>query len=107
MTDRALTAEQLAAWFDRSKPWLYENWQRLVAEGKLPPPLLEAGHLVWSEAQVSAYLDRPLPKDIRPLAAAHRAAFEAAAAAPKDHSEAERIQRDRETLSRRRMGDLR
>jgi hypothetical protein len=103
MTDRALTAEQLAAEFDRSKAWIYENWQRLVAEGKLPPPLIEAGHLVWSKAQVWAYLDKKLPKDIRPYVAAHRAAFDAAAAAPKDHAEGDRIARDRERLDRRHL----
>lgn len=82
MISRAMSAEEVAAELGYSKSWVYENWKRLVAEGKLPPPLHEAGHLVWSKAQVWAYLDRSLPKDMRALTAAHRAALEAASVPP-------------------------
>lgn len=100
MTARALTAEEVAAEFRRSKTWIYENWQRLVAEGRLPPPLIEAGHLVWSKAQVWAYLDKDLPLKMRPLVAAHRAAEEAAASAPADYATGDAIERDRAALDR-------
>lgn len=79
MPARALTAEDVAAQFGRSKPWIYNNWQRLVAENRLPQPLQEAGRLIWSAAQVYAYLDKDLPPKLRPLVAAHRAAEDAAA----------------------------
>jgi hypothetical protein len=97
---RALTAEELAGELGYSKTWIYDNWKRLVAEGRIPPPLLEAGHLVWSKAQVWAYLDKDLPPKMRPLVAAHRAAEEAAARAPADHAAGETIERDRAALDR-------
>jgi hypothetical protein len=101
MTDRALTAEQVAAEFGRSKGWLYDNWQRLVAAGKLPPPLMEAGHLVWSKAQLWAYLDKPLPPKMYALVAAHRACLDAAPAAMAKRVTGDAIERDRGRLDHR------
>lgn len=98
----ALTAEDVAALFGRSKAWIYENWKRLVAEGAIPSPLNEAGHLVWDAAQFYAYRDRNLPAKLRPLVAAHRAAEEAAAAARPDRlAMADQITSDRGALDRR------
>lgn len=101
MTRRALDAEEVASEFGRSRAWMYENWRRLVADGALPPPVIEAGHLVWSAAQVYAYLDKELPPKLRGLVAAHRAALEAAAAAPAERVAGEAIARGREKLDRR------
>jgi hypothetical protein len=96
----ALTAVEVAAAFGHKKAWIYENWQRLVAEGKLPPPLIEAGHLVWDKAQVWAYRDFKIPAKIRPLVAAHRAAEEAAMSAPADYVAGDVVERDRAELDR-------
>lgn len=73
---RHLTAPELAAELGRSADWLYNEWARLVAEKKLPPPISgsDGGKLAWSAAQVYAYLDRDLPPPLRAYAAAFRAA---------------------------------
>jgi predicted DNA-binding transcriptional regulator AlpA len=101
MPARALTAEEVAAELGRSKAWIYEHWRRLVAEGRIPPPISEAGHLVWSAAQLYAYLDRDLPAKLRPLVAAHRAALDAAAAAPRERIAGDAIEAARAGLDRR------
>ena len=80
MPSRALTAAEVAKEFGRSTAWLDENWERLVAKRIIPPPLIEEGHLTWSKAQLWAYLDKPLPREVQSLVAAHRAALDAAAA---------------------------
>lgn len=97
----ALTAEEVAAQFGHSRTWIYENWRRLVAEKRLPPPLEEAGHLVWSAAQVYAYLDKDLPENLRALTAAHRAAMDAAAAAPKNFANDQTVESHRAALDAR------
>lgn len=79
---RALTAAQAARELGRSTHWLHENWRKLEADGKIPPPVLEGGALVWNAAQFYAYLDRDLPAAIRKQAAAFRAAYAAALDAP-------------------------
>lgn len=107
MPARALTAEELAAEFGRSKQWIYEHWKRLVAEGRLPPPLMEAGHLVWSKAQVWAYLDKPLPPKFQGLVAAHRACLDVARTTPAERIGDEVIERDRERLNRRLLANER
>ncbi|MBJ7535310.1 hypothetical protein JDN40_14455 [Rhodomicrobium vannielii ATCC 17100] len=81
MPVRALTIQQVADELGRSRDWLHANWQRLVAEQKLPRPLLEGGALTWSAAQFYAWQDRHLSKRERVAAAAYRAAFEAASTA--------------------------
>ena len=101
VTSRALTAAEMGAEFGRSAAWIYANWERLVSDNIIPPPLKEAGHLVWSKAQVWAYLDRDLPPKMRSLVAAHRAAEEAAAKAPADYAAGDVIERDRAELNRR------
>jgi hypothetical protein len=101
MPARALTVDEVAAEFGRSKGWFYENWKRLVAHGALPPPVSEAGHLVWSAAQVYAYLDKDLPPKFRALVAAHRAALDAAAAAPAERVASDEVERSRSQLNRR------
>jgi hypothetical protein len=101
MPTRALTAEEVAKEFGRSKAWLYQNWERLVRERIIPPPLIEEGHLTWSKAQLWAYLDKPLPKEFQSLVAAHRAALDAAAVSQIERGTADAIERGREKLSRR------
>lgn len=101
MPSPALTAAEVAAEFKCSKTWIYDNWRRLVAEKRLPPPIMETGHLVWSAAQVYAYLDKKIPKDLRPFVAAHRAAMNAAASAPADREATEDVEYWREKLDRR------
>jgi transposase-like protein len=81
MPQRALTIDDIAREFGRTRAWAYENWRRLVADGRLPAPLHGDGEgLAWSAAQVYALLDKKLTKPQRTAAAAYRAAFEAAAA---------------------------
>lgn len=101
MPARALNAEQVAAEFGRSKHWLYENWKALVAAKKLPPPIEEAGHLVWDAAQVYAFRDKDLPPRLAALAAAHRACMEAAPAAIAGHADDSAIATQRASLDRR------
>lgn len=101
MPVRALNAEDVAAEFGRSKAWMYENWKRLVKEGMIPPPLIEVGHLVWSAAQVYAYLDKDLPPKFRTMVAAHRAALDAAFTAPADRVAGDEAERWRGQLDRR------
>lgn len=81
---RALTADQVAAELGRSKEWLYDNWERECREKKMPRPLHEGGTLVWSAAQFYAWLDRDLAKELKPMAAAIRAAVVAASQSPED-----------------------
>ena len=101
MPARALTVEEVAAEFGRSKAWIYENWKRLVKDGIIPPPIIEAGHLVWSAAQLYAYLDKGLPPKFHALVAAHRAALDAALAAPADRIAGDEAERWRGHLNRR------
>lgn len=78
-----MSARELAAELNRSETWLYEHWRTLVAQRKLPPPLLGGqSPLSWSRAHVYAVLDKPLPAAARAMAMAYRAAAAAAAGAP-------------------------
>lgn len=80
MSGPALSADDLAEELNRSVSWLYENWRELVSTEKMPAPLLNGrAPLSWSRAQIYAWLDRDLPKDIKLAAAAYRAAAAAAA----------------------------
>lgn len=78
---RAMTVADIAREFGRSPDWVYEHFPRLVAEKKLPKPLIEKGGLTWSAAQVYALLDKDLTREQRATAAAFRAALDAAGAA--------------------------
>lgn len=102
MSARALTAADVGREFGRSADWIYDNWRRLVAEKKLPAPIIEAGGLTWSAAHVYAFLDRHLTAAQRANAAAYRAALEAALAAPGDLSELDDIQASRHRLDQKR-----
>lgn len=101
MTARALTAADVGREFGRGADWVYDNWRRLVAEKKLPAPIVEAGGLVWSAAHVYAVLDRGLTAAQRANAAAYRAALEAALTAPGDLTELDDIQASRLRLDQR------
>lgn len=76
-----LTTPELADELGRSESWLYANWPRLVEQG-MPRPLHATNPLVWSRAQIYAWLDRALTKEARVAAAAYRAAAAAAAETP-------------------------
>jgi predicted DNA-binding transcriptional regulator AlpA len=80
MSGPALSAEDVAEELNRSVSWLYVNWRGLVSDHQMPPPLLNGqSPLSWSRAQIYAWLDRDLPKDMKQAAAAYRAAAAAAA----------------------------
>jgi hypothetical protein len=102
MPNCVLDAAQVGAEFGKSKRWMYDNWRRLVAEGRLPPPIEEEGHLVWQAAHVYAYLDRKLTPQVQALAAAFRAALAAVPAAIKGHAENDQLEKDRNALQARR-----
>lgn len=102
MTSRALSAADVGRELGRSADWIHSNWQKLVAEKKLPPPIIETGGLTWSAAQVYAVLDRHLPPAQRAGAAAYRAALAAALQAPGDLSELDDIEQSRLRLQQRR-----
>lgn len=98
----ALTVPDVARELGRAPGWLYDNWQRLVSEKKIPPPIIEAGGLTWSAAQLYAYLDKPLTPAQRAIAAAYRAAHDAAAAAPRNLDEQDEIEASRARLDQKR-----
>lgn len=100
---RHLTAAELAAELGRSVDWLYDNWGRLVAEKRLPPPVsgADGGALAWSAAQVYAMLDRDLPPRIQAAAAAYRAAAAAYVTTHIDPSDARAQAASRARLDRR------
>jgi predicted DNA-binding transcriptional regulator AlpA len=78
-----LTAAELADELGRSSSWIYEHWKRLCKSERLPHPLHAAATpLIWSRAQVYAWLDRDLDKAQRIAAQAYRAAAAAAASTP-------------------------
>lgn len=94
MPGPTLTAEELAEELGRSVSYVYEHWRRLKKEDRLPHPL-NGGKppLVWSRAQVYAWLDRGLDKEARIAAQAYRAA--AAAAASTRHVPAATLEEER------------
>jgi hypothetical protein len=101
MTFRALTLDDVAGELGRSAEWLSNNWRDLVKAGKLPKPLLEKGPPTWDAAQVYAVRDKNLTAAQRAVAAAFRAAIDAAHTAPADA-----LYHDEEAADRRRL-DLR
>jgi len=101
MTARALTAADVGRELGRSADWIYDNWRKLVAEKKLPAPIIEAGGLTWSAAHVYAVLDKSLTPAQRATAAAYRAALAAALTAPDDFTELDDIQASRQRLDQR------
>lgn len=101
MTLRPYTIDDLARDHNRSRDWASDNWSRLVKEGKLPAPLIEKGGPVWDLAQVYAVRDKALPPAARPVAAAFRAAFDAAHAAPAEAIFDDQVVSDRRRLVRR------
>ncbi|HRN83252.1 MAG TPA: hypothetical protein PK857_00410 [Hyphomicrobium sp.] len=101
MTMRALTLPEVAAGLGRSAEWLSAHWRRLVAEKKLPPPLIERGGPTWDAAQLYAMLDKHLPAAVRANAAAIRAAFDAAHASPRDALHTDELAEWRARLDKR------
>lgn len=101
MTARALTAADVGRELGRSADWIYDNWRKLVAQKRLPAPIIENGGLTWSAAQLYAVLDRGLTPSQRASAAAYRAALEAALTAPTDFTELDDIQASRKRLDER------
>lgn len=79
MTD-AMTISDVARELGRSTTWLHTHWRDLVAQKKIPAPLIEKGGAVWSQAQFYAFQDRGLTPAQRVAAAAYRAAHAAALA---------------------------
>lgn len=75
---RTLDIAEAAAELGRSRDWLYANWRQLIRDRQMPAPLHPDPPYTWSRAQFYAWLDRPLSRDQRALAAAHRAAYDAA-----------------------------
>ncbi|MFP3921950.1 MAG: hypothetical protein ACLFU3_09625 [Dichotomicrobium sp.] len=100
MTARALTLNEVAAELGRSPSWLASNWKKLVARHGMPAPVIEGGLLSWSAAQLYAWMDRDLPDDLKPVAAAYRAAL-AAAADPSARITADETQAWRDHLNRK------
>jgi predicted DNA-binding transcriptional regulator AlpA len=80
-TAPTLSAAELADELGRSTAWLYDHWEALVKTQRLPRPIHQGTPLMWSRAQVYAWLDRDLPASQRAAAAAWRAAFDAARSA--------------------------
>jgi predicted DNA-binding transcriptional regulator AlpA len=79
MGDSSMSAVDVADALGRSVHWLYEHRQRLVAEERMPPPLhAGAMPLTWNTAQINAWLDRNLSKELQVTCAAYRAAVIAA-----------------------------
>jgi hypothetical protein len=105
VTAPTLTAAEVAAEFGRKPDWLHDNWRRLVAGKKLPPPLHQSGGLAWSAAQVYAYLDRGLSNEMRAAAAAYRAAAHAYAAASSTDAPPAEVERWKQHLAQRFGGE--
>lgn len=75
-----MTVTELADELGRSTSWLYEHWRTLSRRERMPHPLhTGASPMVWSRAQIYAWLDRGLSREQRLAAAAYRAAAAAAA----------------------------
>lgn len=79
MPGPTLSADELADELGRKSSWVYDNWQRLRKEQRLPAPL-NGGEapLRWSRAQIYAWIDRGLTRSERIAAQAYRAAAAAA-----------------------------
>lgn len=101
MTTRALTIHDIGRELGRTAEWVSRHWHELVAKGKLPPPLLDAGSPTWDPAQVYAVRDRKLTPPQRAIAAAFRAALDAAATAPGERLHDDALAADRAKLDKR------
>lgn len=101
MSNRAYTIDDLAREYGRSRQWAADNWRRLVREKKLPPTLSDTGSPVWDPAHVYAYRDKALPPAARVIAAALRAAMDAAHATPADAIHQDQVSEGRRRLDAR------
>ncbi len=99
MSGACMTPAELADELGRSIRWVYAQWRHLVVDEGMPPPLHGgATPLVWSRAQIYAWLDRPLTAKQRALATAHRAASDAIAG--RGAREADQLAQDGARLDR-------
>jgi hypothetical protein len=75
---RTLTTAEVAAELGRSLDWLYRNWLALHEDEGMPGPIHGGQRarepMVWSAAQLWAWLDRDLPPPMRAATAAFRIA---------------------------------
>jgi len=102
MPGTTLNAAEMAEQLGRKDSWLHDNWRTLVAEKRIPPPLLGgAAPVVWDRAQVLAFKDRALTRPEQVAAAAYRAAREAADNARLTNPARNRVVRDRAELDAR------
>jgi len=96
------TLVDLARDLNRCHDWASRHWRDLVAQGRLPRPIEERGSPVWDRAHVYALRDKSLPTPAtRAIAAAIRAAYDAAAAAPEDRQYHDEIAESSARLDRR------
>lgn len=100
-----LLTSELADELGRSERWLMDNWRDQVARHGMPPPLHPHGALVWSRAQIYAWLDRELTPPQQIAAAAFRAAAAAASGVRIDGSDGQHVATVRDALERRFAGD--
>lgn len=96
-----MLASELADELGRSTDWLMHNWRDLTTVRAMPKPLHDCGSLVWSRAQIVAWLDRDLTPPQQIAAAAFRAAAAAAAGARHGGADEADIARHRDRLERR------
>lgn len=82
MPGPTLTLAELADELGRRENWVSRNWPDMVQRRELPPPISTNKPHIWNRAQVYAYLDQHLPREMRAAAAAYRAAFAAACNTP-------------------------
>lgn len=105
MTARVLTAADVGRELGRTADWVHRHWHDLVAEKKIPEPILDnSGHVTWSAAQFYAFLDRKLTRAQRAAAAAYRIALDSVLQAAEDTDDRDDIARDRAVLDQRFAG---
>lgn len=87
MPGQTFSAQELARELGRAESWLYDCWRQLVIDQRMPPPLMGGARpMVWSRAQIYAWLDIRLTRPQQAYAAAFRAAQDAAAGAGSDEA---------------------
>lgn len=96
MPTRALTVDDLAIEFGKTRGWMSANWRRLCRDEGLPAPVMDSGHPTWDPPQFYAWKDREVAPELRPVVAAYRAAFDAVASAQTRVSHDEIEERRRE-----------
>lgn len=94
MTEPTLTAAELAAELGRSVAWVLEHRQAMQKMLHMPRPLPGGPPLVWDRAQIYAWKDRALPRDMRIAAMAYRAAEAAARGVTDDGTSAVAVARE-------------